>query len=49
MFDNIKSLRLTKDPNDVAIATGMVSAEGEIMEFRYNGIFLSLAKQVRFN
>lgn len=40
MFDNIKSLRLTKDPNDVAITTGMVSAEGEIMEFRYNGIFL---------
>lgn len=39
MFDNIKSLRLTKDPHDVAITTGMVSAEGEIMEFRSHGLF----------
>lgn len=37
MFDNIKSLKLTKDPNDAAITTGMVSSEGEFMEFRYSG------------
>lgn len=38
MFDNIKSLRLTKDPYDKPIATAMISGEGEIMEFRYDGI-----------
>lgn len=37
MFDNIKSLRLMKDPYDMTIATAMISSEGEIMEFRYNG------------
>lgn len=37
MFDNIKSLRLTLDPNDVPIANAMISSEGEIMEFRNPG------------
>lgn len=37
MFDNIKSLRLTTDPNDVPIATAMISGEGEVMEFRNIG------------
>lgn len=37
MFDNIKSLNLTKDPQDAAITTGMISSEGEFMEFRYSG------------
>lgn len=48
MFDNIKSLILIKDPNEVAIATAMVSAEGEIMEFRYNGIFLLIIEYNTF-
>lgn len=37
MFDNIKSLNLTLDPNDVPIANAMISGEGEIMEFRNPG------------
>lgn len=38
MFDNIKALRLTIDPTtDIPIATAMISTEGEVMEFRYNG------------
>lgn len=37
MFDNIKSLRLTKDPTDRPIASAMVSGEGEVMEFRKDG------------
>lgn len=38
MFDNIKALRLTKDPTtDIPIATAMISTEGEVMEFRHNG------------
>lgn len=38
MFDNIKSLRLTKDPYGTPIATAMISSEGEVMEFRNAGI-----------
>lgn len=37
MFDNIKSLRLTLDPNDVPIANAMISGEGEVMELRNAG------------
>jgi len=37
MFDNIKSLRLGKDTQEIPIATAMISGEGEIMEFRYPG------------
>ena len=33
MFDNIKSLRLTKKPSGVPIATAMISSEGEVMDF----------------
>lgn len=39
MFDNIKALRLTKDPANRPIATAMISSEGEIMEFRNNGLY----------
>ena len=34
MFDNIASLKLVKGPNNEMLATAMVSAEGEQMEFR---------------
>lgn len=37
MFDNIKSLRLTKDSAERPIAAAMVSSEGEVMEFRNDG------------
>ena len=37
MFDNIKSLKLDKDPHEVNIATAMVSSEGERMPFRFHG------------
>lgn len=33
MFDNIKSLKLSTDQMDHAIATAMVSSEGEVMNF----------------
>ena len=36
MFDNIASLVFVKGPNGEMLATGMKSAEGEIMEFRTN-------------
>lgn len=35
MFDNIKALRLTLDGEDRAIATAMISTEGEVMDYRY--------------
>lgn len=41
MFDNIKALRLTKDPANRPIATAMISSEGEIMEFRNNGLYFN--------
>ncbi|OWK54873.1 Dynein heavy chain 10, axonemal [Lonchura striata] len=34
MFDNIASLRFKDGDNDEKIATAMISAEGEVMEFR---------------
>ncbi|XP_055909296.1 LOW QUALITY PROTEIN: dynein axonemal heavy chain 10 [Eupeodes corollae] len=34
MFDNIKSLRFSKDSIDLNIIHGMISSEGESMEFR---------------
>lgn len=34
MFDNIKSLRMGPDNQDRLIASAMISAEGEILEFR---------------
>lgn len=34
MFDNIKSLRIGLDNQDRLVASAMISAEGEIMEFR---------------
>ncbi|XP_039416979.1 dynein heavy chain 10, axonemal isoform X2 [Corvus cornix cornix] len=34
MFDNIASLRFQDGDNDEKIATAMISAEGEVMEFR---------------
>lgn len=34
MFDNIASLQLGKDSQDRDIASGMISCEGEIMEFK---------------
>ena len=34
MFDNISSLRFQKGPNNETLATAMVSAEGEAMDFR---------------
>ncbi|KAK9891062.1 hypothetical protein WA026_013388 [Henosepilachna vigintioctopunctata] len=34
MFDNIKSLRIAPDSQDRLVASAMISAEGEIMEFR---------------
>lgn len=37
MFDNIKSLRFSKDANDMDIAIAMVSSEGELLEFRNPG------------
>lgn len=42
MFDNIKALRLTKDPTDRPIATAMISSEGEVMEFRNDGWLINL-------
>uniref|UniRef100_U3K3Y5 Dynein-1, subspecies f n=1 Tax=Ficedula albicollis TaxID=59894 RepID=U3K3Y5_FICAL len=36
MFDNIASLRFRDGDNDEKIATAMISAEGEVMEFRQN-------------
>ncbi|XP_060580911.1 dynein axonemal heavy chain 10-like isoform X1 [Ruditapes philippinarum] len=34
MFDNISSLRFSKGNNNEALATAMISAEGEVMDFR---------------
>lgn len=34
MYDNIASLRFEDGENDEKIATAMISAEGEVMEFR---------------
>lgn len=34
MYDNIASLRFQDGDSDVKIATAMISAEGEVMEFR---------------
>ena len=34
MYDNIASLRFTKGSNNETLATAMISAEGEVMEFR---------------
>lgn len=34
MFDNVASLRFKDGDNDEKIATAMISAEGEVMEFR---------------
>lgn len=34
MYDNIASLRFVKGSNNETLATAMVSAEGEVMEFR---------------
>ena len=34
MFDNIASLRFSKGSNQETLATAMISAEGEVMEFR---------------
>ncbi|XP_076453104.1 dynein axonemal heavy chain 10-like [Babylonia areolata] len=36
MYDNIASLVFVKGPNGEMLATGMKSAEGEVMEFRTN-------------
>ena len=36
MYDNIASLKFVKGPNNEMLATGMVSSEGEVMEFRNN-------------
>ena len=36
MFDNIAALQFQKGPNNEPLATAMVSAEGEVMEFRTN-------------
>ena len=36
MFDNISSLKFVKGPNNEMLATGMMSGEGEVMEFRNN-------------
>ncbi|KAF4798840.1 Dynein-1-alpha heavy chain, flagellar inner arm I1 complex [Turdus rufiventris] len=36
MFDNVASLRFQDGDNDEKIATAMISAEGEVMEFRQN-------------
>ncbi|KAB0803715.1 hypothetical protein PPYR_00685 [Photinus pyralis] len=36
MFDNIKSLRLGRDSDDRAIASAMISTEGEVMNYRFN-------------
>ena len=36
MYDNIASLRFQKGPNNETLATAMISAEGEVMEFRTN-------------
>ena len=34
MYDNIAALRFTKGSNNETLATAMISAEGEVMEFR---------------
>lgn len=39
MFDNIKSLRMGPDNQDRLVASAMISAEGEIMEFR-NAVYV---------
>ncbi|XP_011184312.3 dynein axonemal heavy chain 10 [Zeugodacus cucurbitae] len=36
MYDNIKSLRFSKDNSDQPIVTAMISSEGEVMEFRHS-------------
>ena len=36
MYDNIASLRFVKGPNNEMLVTGMISGEGEVMEFRNN-------------
>jgi len=40
MYDNIKSLRLVKEGSQT-IVTGMISSEGEVMEFRHSGRYCS--------
>lgn len=34
MYDNISKLQFQQGPNGETLATAMISAEGEIMEFR---------------
>lgn len=36
MYDNISSLRFQEGGNNETLATAMISAEGEVMEFRQN-------------
>ncbi|XP_045466201.1 dynein axonemal heavy chain 10 [Harmonia axyridis] len=40
MFDNIKSLRIAPDNQDRLVASAMISAEAEVMEFR-NAVFVA--------
>lgn len=35
MYDNVKSLRLTKEGSHTFV-TAMISSEGEVLEFRYH-------------
>lgn len=37
MYDNIKSLRFSKDNMDLNIVTAMISSEGEVMKFKKSG------------
>lgn len=39
MFDNIKSLKLSPGQQDTVYANGMISGEGETMDFRKKGTF----------
>jgi len=50
MYDNIKSLRLVKEGSQT-IVTGMISSEGEVMEFRHSGRYCSIpfGKRIRGN
>lgn len=36
MYDNIAALRFQQGPNGETLASAMISAEGEVMEFREN-------------
>lgn len=40
MYDNIKSLRLVKEGSQTLV-TAMISSEGEVMEFRRSGRYIS--------